>query len=110
MAPGYDPNNTKAPGGHYSGHNPIPTVKQFVENLDRDKKERDKRIDAANQAHKSGTAGSDVKDHVEDKPKGKPGTRKKVTDPVTGREVEIEDVNADFMKAVDNPQVCAISW
>lgn len=98
-------NNTKAKG-HYSGHNPIPTVKQFVENLDRDKAERDRRIDEAAKAKKIGTAGADVQDHVEDKPKAKPGSRKVVTDPVTGNQVEIEDVNADFMKAVENPQVC----
>lgn len=96
----------KVAPGHYSGHNPIPNVKKFVEGLDKEKKERDKRID---EAAKSGKAGTDVRDHVEDKPKGKAGTRKTVTDPVTGREVEIEDVNADFMKAVDDPQASQIT-
>ena len=102
-----DLNNTKVKG-HYSGHNPIPTVKQFVQNLDRDKAERDRQIDVAAKQGKAGTAGKDVQDHVEAKPKGKAGTRKVVTDPVTGNQVEIEDVNADFMKAVDNPQVCQL--
>jgi hypothetical protein len=34
-----------APGGHYSGHNPVPTVKKFIENLDRDKAARDRKVD-----------------------------------------------------------------
>lgn len=29
------------PDGHYSGANPVPTVKKFTENLDKDKRERD---------------------------------------------------------------------
>ena len=29
------------PGGHYTGANPVPTVKKFIENLDKDKRERD---------------------------------------------------------------------
>ena len=32
------------PGGHYSGANPIPNIQKFVESLDADKKERDRRI------------------------------------------------------------------
>lgn len=37
---------------------------------------------------------------------GKAGTLKTVHDPTTQKEVQIEDVDADFMKAVKNPQVC----
>ena len=101
----------KSPAGHYSGHNPVPNIKKFVESLDKEKKQRDKNIEeetAAKRARGGPTAGSDVRDHVEDKPKGVAGSRKKVTDPVTGREVEIEDVNANFMKAVEDPQVCMV--
>ena len=32
------------PGGHYSGVNPIPTVKKFIENLDKDKREDRKSV------------------------------------------------------------------
>ena len=93
------------PGGHYSGRNPIPTVQHFIENLDRDKKDRDARIAEAAKENKNKPpqAGADVQDHQEGKPKGVPGTKKKVTDPVTGNEVEIEDVDAEFMKTVDEP-------
>ena len=90
----------RAPGGHYSGANPIPTIQKFIENLDRDKKERDKKIDelkhdqtqGAPKPHKAST-------------EGKPGTRTKVTDPTTGNEVEIEDINLDALQATQNPLV-----
>lgn len=36
---------------------------------------------------------------------GKEGTRKTVHDPTTQKEVQIEDVDANFMDAVENPQV-----
>jgi hypothetical protein len=96
-------NHKKGPGGHYSGANPIPNIQRFVESLDADKKERDARIAESAKA-KQGQNG--VTDHKPGQPTGISGTRKTVTDPTTGRDVEIEDVNADFMKAVDNPQVC----
>ncbi len=104
--------NKKAPGGHYSGSNPIPNVQKFIENLDANKKERDARINE----QLKGTGNSEVKDHEQNgQPAGVSGTRKMVTDPTTGRQVQIEDVNADFMKAVDNPVVSCkfplqISW
>lgn len=88
------------PGGHYSASNPIPNIQRFVENLDKDKKERDARIEAQMKA-----TGSDVQDHKTTPNAGISGTRKRVTDPVTGREVEIEDVNEDFMKMVEDPKV-----
>jgi len=91
----------KGPGGHYSGANPIPNIQKFIQSLDADKKERDANIEAQMKA----TGTSDVRDHKQGKSVGVAGTRKTVTDPVTGREVEIEDVNADFMKAVDDPKV-----
>ena len=93
-----------APGGHYSGHNPIPTVKQFVENLDRDKRARDKQIE------ETATAAAA---HKQDQPKTDDelpetqlkGTEKKVTDPTTGREVVIADVNKDMINEVENPHI-----
>jgi hypothetical protein len=36
------------------------------------------------------------------------GTRKAATDPTTGKEVEIEDVNKDFMRAVEDPKVSVL--
>ncbi|EPE35263.1 C2 (Calcium/lipid-binding, CaLB) [Glarea lozoyensis ATCC 20868] len=96
----------KAPGAHYSGNNPIPNVQKFIESLDKDKKERDAKINEQMKAKKAnGTAGSDVKEHKQGQPTGVEGTRKTVTDPTTGKEVQIEDVNADFMQAVKNPML-----
>lgn len=95
-------NQKKGPGGHYSGANPIPNIQRFVESLDAEKRERDARIE---EQMKARHAQAGVKDH-QPSPTGKSGTRKKVTDPTTGRDVEIEDVNDNFMKMVDNPIVC----
>lgn len=98
-----------APGGHYSGHNPIPTVKQFVENLDRDKKTRDKQLDQAaaqeKQQQKLAKSGkADVQPHetIERQVKG---TEKTVTDPTTGNQVVIADVSKEMMKEVDDPHL-----
>lgn len=88
------------PGGHYSGKNRIPNIKQFVESLDRDKAERDKQIREREKAKE----GDGIKPHVSET-KGEAGTQKTVTDPTTGNEVVIENVNEDFMKAVENPQI-----
>jgi len=89
-----------APGGHYSGHNPIPTVRQFVENLDKDKAARDKRIDEASKQQNQ----QQSQPHKQQERQIK-GTEKVVTDPTTGREVTIADVNEDMMDEVDNPHL-----
>lgn len=85
-----------APGGHYSGRNRIPNIHEFVANLDREKRERDAQIDAA---LKSNNKNKSIEEHkLEEKPPGR-----MVTDPVTGRQVEIADVDADYQAAVENP-------
>lgn len=100
----------KAPGGHYSGHNPIPTVKQFVENLDKDKKERDRQIDAQAAAARQGKTGqnattaSDAQPHKMQK-RSVEGTEKTVTDPTTGNQVTISDVNKSMMAEVEDPHI-----
>jgi hypothetical protein len=90
----------RAPGGHYSGANPVPTVKKFIENLDKDKKERDRKLDEQAAASKSGDA-------VPHKPTkmGVEGTQQTVTDPTTGKQVVIEDVSDKMMESVKNPTV-----
>jgi hypothetical protein len=98
-----------APGGHYSGHNPIPTVKQFVENLDKDKKERDRLLDEAAAADKqkggqNATTADGIQDHKMQKRKID-GTEKTVTDPVTGNQVTISDVDKSMMSEVENPHL-----
>lgn len=94
--------NTVRPGGHYSGRNPIPNVQRFIASMDADKKNRDAKIDAEMDANQTN---GEVKDHKPGQPAGVKGTRKIVTDPTTGKQVQIEDVNADFMKAVEEPMV-----
>ncbi|KAF2464976.1 uncharacterized protein BDR25DRAFT_296206 [Lindgomyces ingoldianus] len=90
------------PGGHYSGANPVPTVRKFIQNLDKDKKERDRKLDEEMSAKQ--TSSSDVVPHKPQKT-GIKSTQKKVTDPTTGREVVIEDADKSMMNQVENPQL-----
>jgi len=84
-------------GKPWSASNPIPNIKQFFEKLDPDKMARDAEIDnRLAQQHDA------VVPHVNDR---LPKKDKKVTDPVTGKEVVIENVGRDFMKAVKDPRV-----
>ena len=92
------------PGGHYSGANPVPTVKKFIENLDKDKRERDRKLDEQSIALKKANQNGEANPHKEQQ-LGIKGTQKRVTDPTTGREVVIEDASKDMMKQVENPQV-----
>lgn len=93
-----------APGGYYSGHNPVPTVKKFIENLDKDKRERDRQLDEESLATHTQQLQGDAKPH-KPAPKAARGTQKTVTDPTTGNQVVIEDVHKDVIKEVDNPTV-----
>jgi hypothetical protein len=101
-----------APGGHYSGHNPIPTVKQFVENLDKDKKERDRLLDEQAAANKqapkpsgqNATTADGVQPHKMQK-RSVEGTETTVTDPTTGNQVTISDVDKAMMSEVENPHL-----
>lgn len=88
-------------GKPYSGANPIPNIQKFVESLDKDKRERDRHIDEQNKSNEQQHKGG-VQPH-QNAPKQTDG--KTVTDPTTGRQVVIEDVGKDFMKAVRDPQV-----
>ncbi|KAI1364973.1 hypothetical protein F5Y08DRAFT_305513 [Xylaria arbuscula] len=89
------------PGGHYSGLNRIPNIKEFAASLDRDKKERDAKIDADLKANKNS---KDITRHQAENGH-LAGHGRVVTDPVTGKEVQIDDVNTDFQKAVENPML-----
>ena len=84
-----------------AGQNKVPTVAKFLESLDRDKAERDRRLD---EAQHSKPSGGDAIPHKAE-PAGKEGTRKTVRDPTTEKDVVIEDVNKDMMKAVEKPMV-----
>ncbi|KAM7188049.1 hypothetical protein V8F33_010906 [Rhypophila sp. PSN 637] len=85
-----DPDEKVYPAGQpYSGRNRVPNIKQFVESLDRDKKRRDAQVESASA-------------HVPTKP-GK--NRRTVRDPVTGKDVEIEDITSHHMDAAHNPKL-----
>lgn len=97
-------------GQHYSGRNRIPNIKQFVEGLDRDKKIRDAEIDKQQQSPNplavlNGRGGEAI-DHI---PTQKPGkNRRTVRDPITGKDVEIEDIDSKHLKTTEQPMVCTI--
>ena len=85
-------------GKPWSGANPIPNIKQFVDSLDKDKAERDRQLDDSSRQRQS----EKVTAHQNEAPSDKGKT---VHDPVTGNQVVIEDVGQDYMKAVKDPQV-----
>lgn len=92
-----DQQQTVAPGAYYSKDNKIPTIGKFLENLDRGKKDRDAQIDQSAQANGGGTSAH------KPTPKGK--NQRNATDPVTGKEVVIEDATKDMYKHVTDPQL-----
>lgn len=96
---------TVAPAGqHYSGSNRIPNIKQFMESLDRDKKNRDAQIDSQSKTQQKQNADSEVLEHqASTRKQGK--NRRTVRDPVTGKDVEIDDIDDSMLKAVDDPHV-----
>ncbi|WEW60798.1 hypothetical protein PRK78_006286 [Emydomyces testavorans] len=99
----------KKPGGYWSAENPIPTIQQFMESLDTDKKDRDKQIDEAagaqaqEQKHQERYQDTDASPH-RPVPSVK-NRRRMVTDPTTGKDIEIDDVGKEFMKAVKEPKI-----
>ncbi|KAF2148688.1 hypothetical protein K461DRAFT_261430 [Myriangium duriaei CBS 260.36] len=84
-----DQQQQHAPGGYYSGNNRIPTVNQFLQKLDIEKKERDKAIDSEATPHKNEKANK--------------SELKTVTDPTTGKQVTIENVDKSFIERAKNP-------
>ncbi|EEQ84909.1 C2 domain-containing protein [Blastomyces dermatitidis ER-3] len=101
------------PGGHWGANNPIPTVQKFLRNLDQEKEERDRQIDeAAKLKQKRGQdkqkqngeqdEDTEVTAHTPLQPRKR---GRKVIDPTTGREVEIDDVGDEFMATVKEPQL-----
>lgn len=97
-------NTQHGPAGHWSAANPIPTIHKFVENLDKEKKERDKHIDEEikrqeEAARKEGKPLDHKEVHVPKK------STREVTDPVTGKQIEIEDVQKQYLDQSKNPTV-----
>lgn len=92
-------------GEHYGTHNPVPTIQKFLEHLEKDKQDRKAHEEAVTAREKEEDARGEAKPHKPRKRPGKGKTRM-VTDPTTGREIEVEDQDADSMEVVKNPKVC----
>lgn len=102
-----DRQETVVPSGqHYSGRHRVPNIKQFMEQLDSEKKERDAAIDSQNpQQQQQNGRRAEVKAHKNESSNNK--AYRTVRDPVTGKDVGIADADVDFEQAVENPQVGA---
>lgn len=91
-------------GKPWSGQNKIPTIGQFIDNLDRDKKQRDQQV-------ASGTHQQQQDVHVKNqevmphKNQERIKNAKAVSDPVTGGQVMIADVGKEHMENATNPKV-----
>lgn len=89
-------------GQHYSGANRIPNIKQFVESLDKEKRERDAQIDADLKKNKGN---GEARAHVPTDQRKASKNRRTVRDPTTGKDVEIEDIGEHHMKSAEEPMV-----
>ncbi|KAJ5202699.1 hypothetical protein N7449_004778 [Penicillium cf. viridicatum] len=126
MATGQQPKfpQSRRVGENWSGANPIPTISHFMEHVDAEKKERDRRIDEEHRAKKErdarakaqetsgGAPGrADQKDQkdgdvVAHKPREVSEARMRtVTDPTTGKDIGVEDQDETSMDAVKNPML-----
>lgn len=97
----------QASGKPWSGTNKIPTISQFIDNLDRDKKHRDQQVADGTQPQQQniGIANQDVT--VPHKNQERMKDAKPVSDPVTGGQVMISDVGREYMENATNPKVCS---
>ncbi|OJJ49059.1 hypothetical protein ASPZODRAFT_1387135 [Penicilliopsis zonata CBS 506.65] len=106
-------------GQPWSANNPVPTISQFMERLDKEKAERDRQIDEQlkQKQQQERLAKRDPKpkpdtpvkrdgDVVEHEPRkvSKRKTRT-VTDPTTGKDIEVEDQDESSMDTVKKPML-----
>ncbi|RDA84960.1 hypothetical protein CP532_1741 [Ophiocordyceps camponoti-leonardi (nom. inval.)] len=85
-----------APSGqHYSGRNRVPNIREFAEQLDLEKRQRDAEINA----------GPPTADDASEHESIKKRHLRTVRDPVTGKDVGISDALADYKHAVEDPQI-----
>lgn len=104
-------------GEHWSAANPIPRIQQFVESLDAEKRERNRILDEEKKRRKE--QGLPEEDEEPGHYKQKDGTAvphrqrevskrktRVVTDPTTGKDIEVEDQDEESMEAVKEPAVC----
>jgi len=112
---------TRRVGENWSGANPIPTIHHFMEHIDAEKKERDRRIDEENRIKKEQAARSKAEEKSGETSKEQDGDAvahkarevskakmRTVTDPTTGKDIGVEDQDETSMESVKNPMVCHI--
>lgn len=108
-------------GEHWSAANPIPRIQKFVEALDAEKKERNRVLDEEKKRRKEQGLPEE-----EDRPghyQQKDGTAvphrqrevskrktRVVTDPTTGKDIEVEDQDEESMEAIKDPSVCFTAY
>lgn len=105
-------------GEHWSGANPIPTIQKFVEHLDSEKRERDRRVDEENRTKEENAKKEEAEgkhgDVAEHQPREISQAKiRTVTDPTTGRDIGVEDQDESSMAAIKDPKVVGFlgpSW
>lgn len=100
-------------GEHWSAANPVPTIQKFMQHLETEKEERkahEEEINAKEQQtrREKESRGEKLEDEATAHknrtiPKGK---TRMVTDPTTGKDIEVEDLDEESMEVVKNPTVC----
>ncbi|PWY87326.1 C2 domain protein [Aspergillus sclerotioniger CBS 115572] len=89
-------------GEHWSGANPVPTIGRFLERLEVDKQERKAHEEALIAKRKEQEERGEEIPH---KPRRTSGKTRMVTDPTTGKEIEVEDLDEEAMDAVKDPKL-----
>lgn len=98
-------------GEHWSAANPVPTIQKFMQHLESEKEERKaheeevtaKEIQARQEREARGENLDEATAHKNREiPKGK---TRMVTDPTTGKNIEVEDLDEESMEVVKNPTV-----
>jgi hypothetical protein len=110
------PKGTSSPqqhrvGEHWSGTNPVPTIGKFIERLQADQKEREahEQLMASKRQERQDAQlkqNKDDKDTYPHRPrKVGEGRTREVTDPTTGRQIEVEDLDENAMDPVKDPKL-----
>lgn len=101
-------------GEHWSAANPVPTIQKFMQHLETEKEERKaheeevvaKEQEERRQKQERGEKIEDDEETSAHKPRKVPkGKTRMVTDPTTGREIEVEDQDEESMETVKSPTV-----
>ncbi|KAL4953787.1 hypothetical protein BDW69DRAFT_164491 [Aspergillus filifer] len=91
-------------GEHWSGNNPVPTIGRFMERLKADQKDRETHEQLTRERKQREQQQNEGA--VPHRPqKVGQGRTREVTDPTTGREIEVEDLDESAMEPVKDPKL-----